>query len=68
MPRILASLHPEPLLNAQGKVHMNPTMLVVFLSSLAGFTALYFWMFNLHVRSRRLELANPQHEGEHLRV
>ncbi|MGA2622669.1 MAG: cytochrome c biogenesis protein CcsA [Bacteroidota bacterium] len=55
MPRIIASLHPEPIVNAQGKVHMNGTMLVVFLSSLAGFTALYWWMFTLKVRAQRLE-------------
>jgi len=55
MPRIVASLHPEPIVNAQGKVHMNSTMLVVFLSSLAGFSALYWWMFTLKVRAQRLE-------------
>ena len=54
MPRILASLHPEPILNVQGKVHMNTTMLLVFLGSLAGFTGLYLWMWNLHVRAQRL--------------
>lgn len=64
MPRILSSLHPEPIVNAQGKVHMNPTMLVLFLSSLAGFTALYFWMFSLHVRSRRMELERSHPQGE----
>jgi heme exporter protein C len=68
MPRILASLHPDPIINTQGKVHMNATMLTVFLSSLAGFTGLYFWMFNVHVRSRRLELASVIHEGEPTRV
>lgn len=56
MPRILASLHPEPILNTQGKVQMNPTMLVVFLGSLAGFTGLYYWIWNLHVRVQTLEL------------
>jgi heme exporter protein C len=55
MPRILASLHPEPILNVQGKVQMNATMLVVFLSSLAGFTGLFFWMWNLHIRTTRIE-------------
>lgn len=58
MPRIVASLHPEPIVNAQGKVHMNGTMLGVFLSSLAGFTALYWWMFALKVRLQRLENKN----------
>jgi heme exporter protein C len=55
MPRIVASLHPEPIINTQGKVHMNGTMLTVFLSSVSGFTALYFWMFSLKVRARKLE-------------
>jgi heme exporter protein C len=64
MPRILSSLHPEPIVNAQGKVHMNPTMLVVFLSSLAGFTGFYFWMFSLQVRSRRMELERSHPQGE----
>lgn len=54
MPRILSSLHPEPLINAQGKIHMNTTMLSVFLGSLVGFTGLYAWMWNLRVRSERL--------------
>ncbi len=55
MPRLVASLHPEPLINAQGKVHMNGAMLVVFLSSLAGFTALYAWMVTLKIRVLKLE-------------
>lgn len=56
MPRILASLHPEPILNVQGKLHMNPTMLAVFLASLAGFTGLYYWMWKLYVRAQMLDL------------
>src|SRR6266852_430383 len=34
MPRIVASLHPEPIVNAEGKIHMNASMLAVFLCSL----------------------------------
>lgn len=64
MPRVLASLHPEPLLNAQGKVHMNPMMLIVFLSSLAGFTGLFFWMMNLHIRTQRIDLRRSLKKGE----
>src|SRR5437867_12272332 len=54
MPRIVASLHPDPIVNNRGKIDMNGTMLVVFLCSLAGFTALYFWMWNLRTRAERL--------------
>ena len=55
MPRIVASLHPDPIINTEGKVHMNGSMLTVFLSSVAGFTSLYFWMLSLKVRAGRLE-------------
>jgi len=65
MPRILASLHPEPIINAQGKVHMNLTMLLVFFSSLLGFTGLYIWMFTLQVRIRRLQLQHPHQKEIH---
>lgn len=60
MPRILASLHPEPIINVQGKLQMNTTMLILFLSSLAGFTGVYYWMWNLQVRSQRLEFKRIQ--------
>ena len=61
MPRIVASLHPEPIVNAEGKVQMNASMLAVFLCSLAGFSALYVWMMAIRIRAGRLE---HQHEGE----
>jgi heme exporter protein C len=60
MPRILDSLHPDPIINTRGKIDMNPTMLIVFLASLAGFTALYFWMWNLKVRLERIAMKNER--------
>lgn len=54
MPRILSSLHPEPILNTQGQLHMNPIMFIVFLASLAGFTGVYAWMWRLQVRTEQL--------------
>jgi len=54
MPRILASLHPQPVLNVQGKTEMNATMLVLLISSFAGFTGLASWMWNLEVRIQRI--------------
>lgn len=63
MPRIVASLHPEPLINAEGKVHMNAVMLTVFLASLAGFTGLYYWIWSLQVRSVRLLTHMTHSEG-----
>jgi heme exporter protein C len=67
MPRIISSLHPEPLINAQGKIHMNTTMLMVFLASLAGFTGLYYWIWSLQVRVQRLLSDLPHSQGGHER-
>ncbi|MGD0339380.1 MAG: cytochrome c biogenesis protein CcsA [Bacteroidota bacterium] len=55
LPRIVESLHPDPIMNPQGQLHMNLTMFIIFLSSLAGFTILFFWMWNLAVRIGKLE-------------
>jgi heme exporter protein C len=55
LPRIVESLHPDPIINRQGQLHMNRTMFVIFMSSLAGFTALFFWMWNIAVRIGKLE-------------
>jgi len=55
MPRIVESLHPEDaIVNKQGKITMNPVMLSIFLTSLAGFTLFYFWLLNLKVRVEML--------------
>jgi len=59
MPRIVESLHPEDaIINKQGKITMNPVMLSIFLSSLAGFTMFYFWMLDLKVRVEKLYQIN----------
>ena len=56
VPRIYESLHPDPLVNPQGEVKMSPKMLLVFLSSLAGYTFLFFWMLKLKFELVRLRL------------
>lgn len=58
MPRIVETLHPDPIINTQGKINMDRTMLIIFLSSLAGFTMLFFWIYNLMVRSEILKQKN----------
>jgi heme exporter protein C len=50
MPRIVGGLHPNEAIVSQGKITMNTVMLIIFLCSLAGFTGLYLWLFNLKVR------------------
>jgi heme exporter protein C len=56
LPRIVESLHPDPIINDEGKIHMDTAMLIIFLSSLAGFTALFFWLYSLRVRVAKLDI------------
>jgi heme exporter protein C len=55
MPRIVETLHPDPIINNQGKINMDRTMLIIFLASLTGFTMLFFWIYNIMVRSEILK-------------
>lgn len=45
VPRIFASLHPDPIINQEGKIKMDGKMLLVFLNSLFAFTVFYFYLF-----------------------
>jgi heme exporter protein C len=54
VPRITFSLHPQSVINASGKVEMDPRMLQVLLAAFVGYTALFFWMHNLGWRARAL--------------
>lgn len=56
LPRIVDTLHPDPIVNTQGKVKMDGRMQLIFFSSLLGFTSLYFWMFTLKVRIVKLKM------------
>lgn len=54
LPRLGFTLHPEPVINSTGKMAMDSRMLHVLLASLAGFTALFFWMHQLrcHIEAK----------------
>ena len=54
MPRIMFSLHPQSVINAQGKVEVESRMVQVLLAGSAGFTALLFWIHNLRCRIQAL--------------
>ena len=54
VPRITFSLHPEPVLNAQGQIEMESRMQQVLYASTIGFTALFFWVHNLQCRLQTL--------------
>ena len=54
MPRIVESLHPDPIINSEGKIKMDGKMLAIFLTSIFAFSLLYVWMYNLKVRSEKI--------------
>lgn len=60
LPRIVESLHPDPIINTEGKINMDSLILTIFLSSLAGFTALYFWIYGIRVRIAKLNLRREE--------
>lgn len=50
-PRVAAfSLHPEPVVNAEGDVKMDPEVLILLLTGSGAFTALFVWMHSLQCR------------------
>jgi heme exporter protein C len=54
VPRITYSLHPDPVVNTQGKVNMESRMQLVLYASVIGFIALFFWIHNLQCRLQAL--------------
>ena len=54
VPRMYASLHPDTVINARGKVEMSPDIKLVFFTSMIAFTALFAWMYSLDLRATRL--------------
>ena len=51
VPRVFQSLHPtDSIVNSQIKIQMPPLVLLVFLSSLLGFSLLFIWIYNLEIK------------------
>lgn len=61
VPRITFSLHPEPVVNAEGKSKMSSDIQQVLFASTVGFTILFFWIHNL--QTRILALAERKSAG-----
>jgi len=53
-PRITASLHPQTVINPQGKILMDTPTRAVFFGALAGFSGLFLWMLSIEARASRL--------------
>src|SRR5262245_57592417 len=54
-PRVTASLHPQTVINPQGRILMDTPTRAVFFGALAGFSGVFVWMLSLEARSSRLE-------------
>jgi heme exporter protein C len=54
-PRVTESLHPQTIINKQGKILMDVPTKTVFFTALFGFTALFFWMWNVDYRIERMK-------------
>lgn len=57
VPRVYSSLHPDPIVNTQGKINMDGKMLTTFLSSLFGFTIFFIWLLKRKIDLVRLKLS-----------
>lgn len=55
VPRMYHTLHPDPIINARGKVDMDPMIRWCFTAMLVGFTGLFVWLQSIRVRVSRLE-------------
>ncbi len=60
VPRMYASLHPDTVINARGKIEMSSDIKTVFFAANLAFLALFLWLFNLDRKvSRILREARP---------
>jgi heme exporter protein C len=53
-PRVTASLHPQTVINPQGKILMDGPTKAVFFTTIFGFSALFFLMLSLDALAARL--------------
>ncbi len=53
-PRVTASLHPQTVINPQGKILMDGPTKAVFFGALLGFSGLFLWLLSLEARLERL--------------
>jgi heme exporter protein C len=52
-PRVTASLHPQTVINPQGKILMDMPTKTVFFAGLLGFTGIFLWLLQLEARLAR---------------
>ena len=55
VPRIYASLHPDPIINPENKMNMDGRMQITLLVSLISFTIFYFYLFILQNKISKIK-------------
>ena len=50
-PRVTQSLHPQTVINRQGRILMDAPTKTVFFAGLVGFSLLFLWMLSLETRA-----------------
>ncbi len=53
VPRITESLHPQTIINPEGKILMDAPTKTIFFAGLIGFTAIFLWLLQLETRISR---------------
>jgi heme exporter protein C len=49
-PRVTESLHPQTVINTEGKILMDTPTKTIFFAGLIGFTALFLWLLEIETR------------------
>ena len=62
IPRLYPSLHPDPIINAERKIHLDYKMQTAFIVSAAAFTFLYAYLFSI---SNRISAVNKKIEEKY---
>lgn len=63
IPRLYATLHPDPIINPEGALQMDARMFQVFMVSLIGFTGLYYWIYD--IQKRIIKVREKLSKGEY---
>lgn len=66
VPRIYFSLHPDPLINTQGKIKMEVRQRIVFFSSLILQTIIFLWVFAIRKTQVKLKMQIQEYKEKKL--
>ena len=55
VPRVYPSLHPDPVINPEKKLHLEGSMRLVLFAGIISFTLLYAYLYTMSCRILALE-------------